>query len=178
MRPKLTEYQVTYATKEYLLSKGWDVIAYNPPGSQGTFTIPNPSKDSGFRGQTGSESPDIIAVHGEIILIVEAKPRVNLEDVNKLLSLKRNLEKLDILQVLVRKVCEANGIDLPNSVKLLWATATGDAETNNDWLGHFRIDILKPMNVSRLKAQSNYYDYFECLVVPAKEWTEDEKAIF
>ena len=73
MSQEIREYAITYAVKNYLLSKNWDVIAYNPPGSQGTFTIPNPSKDGGFRGQTGSESPDIIAIKSGLVMVVECK---------------------------------------------------------------------------------------------------------
>ena len=46
MHQETREYAITYGVKDLLLSRNWDVIAYNPPGSQGTFTIPNPAKEN------------------------------------------------------------------------------------------------------------------------------------
>ena len=63
-----SEYDVAYATKEWLIKNGWTIIAFDPPGAQGTFSIPNPSKKKeGEKGQTGTTAPDIIAVKGDPI---------------------------------------------------------------------------------------------------------------
>jgi len=94
MYQDIKEYAITYAVKDYLLSLNWDVIAYNPPGSQGTFTIPNPSKDGSYRGQTGSESPDVIAVKKNVVLVVECKPSFDLDDAQKLKRLSDDPKKM------------------------------------------------------------------------------------
>lgn len=173
MNPQITEYQVSYAVKEWLLEKKWDVIAYNPPGSQGTFTIPNPNKDGTYRGQTGSESPDIVAVSGGNVLVVEAKPKANVSDSEKLKALSENEPKLEIFTELIRKVCKANQISLPEELTFHWATATSNSTLGLDWLGHIKVEINQPMNMSNLKADINYYTYFRCSLEPAKNWKDD-----
>lgn len=178
MNQPITEYQVSYAVKEWLLERKWDVIAYNPPGSQGTFTIPNPNKDASYRGQTGSESPDIVAVHGDNILVVEAKPRVNLADAEKLKSLSENEPKLEIFRELIRKVCNANQIPIPQDMKFHWATATADGPLGIDWLGHIKVSTNQPMNMSNLEADVDYYSYFVCEFSPAKAWNPELIKLF
>ena len=120
------EYDVTFAVKEWLLENKWDVVAFNPPGAQGTFTIPNPSKDPNYRGQSGSESQDIIAVKDESnVLIVESKPLFNQDDMTKLLNLKENKERMDLLVELLEKVCKANDVLLKKPINLILAKAHG-----------------------------------------------------
>ena len=178
MNQPITEYQVSYAVKEWLLEHKWDVIAYNPPGSQGTFTIPNPSKDASYRGQTGSESPDIVAVNGDNVLVVEAKPKVNLNDANKLKSLSGNDPKLDIFRELIIKVCNANQIPITQNIKFYWATATADDPLEIDWLGHIKVSVNQPMNMSNLKADVDYYSYFVCELTTAKVWDAEFVKLF
>ncbi|MDO8572032.1 MAG: hypothetical protein Q7R79_05115 [bacterium] len=126
---KPTEYDVTFAVKEWLLGHGWDVVAFNPPGSQGTFTIPNPSKDPTYRGQTGSESPDIIAIkNASNILVVESKPQYERSDVIKLLGLARNRERVDLMLELLEKVCSANKVSFKRPVNIFLAKAHGGKE--------------------------------------------------
>ena len=88
----LTEYDVCFATKEYLFNKNYIIVTWNPPGSQGTFTIPNPEKDPTYKGQTGSESPDLIAIKDKEMLFVEAKDNVNssYDDIIKLQNMLSN----------------------------------------------------------------------------------------
>ena len=140
------EYDVSFAVKEWLLKHRWDIAAFNPPGAQGTFTIPNPSKDPKYRGQTGSESPDIIAIKdGKYILMVEAKPVFVNSDVDKLKNLVNNKERVKLLIDILEKVCQANSILFDKSAKIIIAKAHGgqgsllsDAQTflvstDNDW---------------------------------------------
>lgn len=95
----LTEYDISFAVKEYLYSKNYTIITWNPPGSQGTFTIPNPDKDPTYKGQTGSESPDLIAFNSEEILFVEAKDSISksYSDIEKLKRLLSNDKRKELL---------------------------------------------------------------------------------
>lgn len=95
----LTEYDVCFATKEYLFNKNYIIVTWNPPGSQGTFTIPNPAKDPTYRGQTGSESPDLIAIKGNEMLFVEAKDNINssYDDIIKLQNMLSNPKRKKLL---------------------------------------------------------------------------------
>ncbi len=95
----LTEYDVCFATKEYLFNKNYIIVTWNPPGSQGTFTIPNPDKDPTYRGQTGSESPDLIAIKNKEMLFVEAKDNINssYDDIIKLKNMLANPKRKKLL---------------------------------------------------------------------------------
>jgi len=170
---ELTEYQVTYATKEWLTSMKWDVIAFNPPGSQGTFTIPNPEKDPNFRGQTGSESPDIIAVKGRYVLTIEAKPKSDAKDIEKLRKLRDDDERLDLYSTLVRRVCEANEVFLGLPLKFIWATATPDDAPLENWLGHFKVSLVQTMDVSNLVASKDYSTHFAVELSSPTTWDSD-----
>lgn len=106
---KLTEYDISYAVKEYLYDKKYTVITWNPPGSQGTFTIPNPDKDPTYKGQTGSESPDLIAFNSEEIVFVEAKDSISksYSDIEKLIKLLSNNKRRELLFRICTKQMEA-----------------------------------------------------------------------
>ena len=95
----ITEYDVSFAVKEFLLSHDYTIITWNPPGSQGTFTIPNPSKDPLYKGQVGSESPDIIAFNNEEIVLVEAKDAINksFSDITKMERMLEDLQRRALL---------------------------------------------------------------------------------
>lgn len=110
----LTEYDVCFATKEYLFDKGYIIVTWNPPGSQGTFTIPNPSKDPTYKGQTGSESPDLIAVNDREILFVEAKDNVakSYDDIIKLKNLLLNPKRKSLLFTICHNQMKAIGYDI------------------------------------------------------------------
>ena len=129
IKKSVSEYDVTFAVKEWLLKHGWDVVAFNPPGSQGTFTIPNPAKDPAYRGQTGSEAPDIIAVKSKnTILVIEAKPQYNESDTEKLMGLYKNKPRMELLTELVKKMCIANNVALDLPVRVILAKAHGGEE--------------------------------------------------
>lgn len=96
-----SEYDVSYAIKQWLLLHGWNIIAFNPPRSQGTFSLPNPSKNPAYKGQTDTTCPDIIAIKENYLLIVECKD-TNLakikSDVEKLRNFLINTERVDCLK--------------------------------------------------------------------------------
>ena len=178
MSQKVKEYAITYGVKGLLLSKKWDVIAYNPPGSQGTFTIPNPSKDGGYRGQTGSESPDVIAIKEDIVLIVECKSNFNLEDSQKLQRLSKNSEKMEILGTLIRRVCDANGIALPRTLRYVFALAYQGKKHNLPNLGFISVDVRDDFDITNLSAKSSYENMFATKLFPASVWESDIRRLF
>lgn len=108
---KLTEYDISFATKEYLLDKGCKIVTWNPPGSQGTFTIPNPAKDPANKGQDGSESPDLIAYNDTEIFFVEAKDSAakSLTDIDKLRKLLNDSKRKGLLYQICTKQMQALG---------------------------------------------------------------------
>ena len=127
---KLTEYDVSFAVKEYLYNDNYTIITWNPPGSQGTFTIPNPDKDPTYKGQTGSESPDLIAFNSEEILFIEAKDAIvkSFADIEKLKKLLANEKRKKLLFNICTKQMEALGhkVNL-ESLKIKIGVAVPDA---------------------------------------------------
>lgn len=122
----LTEYDVCYATKEYLKKKGYTIVTWNPPGSQGTFTIPNPAKDPNYKGQTGSESPDLIVVNNQEILFVEAKDNINssYDDIIKLKNMLSNPKRKDLLYTICHNQMLALGKNVDfHALKIRYAVA-------------------------------------------------------
>lgn len=170
MSQEVREYAITYGVKDLLLSKNWDVIAYNPPGSQGTFTIPNPSKDGGYRGQTGSESPDVIAIKKNVVLIIECKPSFNLEDANKMKRLSEDAKKMDILNILIRRVCAANEIVINGELKYIYALAYQGINHNEKELGFIKVNVSEKFDITDVPAESSYERFFQAEISPASTW--------
>lgn len=173
MSRNLSEYAVTYGTKLYLLANSWEVIAYNPPGSQGTFTIPNPGKDGAYRGQTGSESPDIIAIKDKYVLLVECKPGYDYADSVKLKSLRENSEKMEILEELIRRVCSANKVLLPEKLEYIFALAYSGREHGHPELGFLNISVDSMFDITTIVAQENYSSMFKAAFTPASSWSKE-----
>jgi hypothetical protein len=172
MSQEVKEYAITYGVKNFLLSKNWDVIAYNPPGSQGTFTIPNPSKDGGYRGQTGSESPDVLAIKNNVVLVVECKPAFNLDDAEKMKRLSKDSKKMEILDILIRRVCAANEIDVSSSLIYIYALAFQGERNQEKELGFIEVEVSELFDITHIPAESSYEEYFNATLLPASNWED------
>jgi Holliday junction resolvase len=125
-----SEYDVTYSVKEWLIHHSWRVVAFDPPGAQGTFSIPNPSKkEKGYKGQTGTQSPDIIAIKNNIILIIECKDYGDLkikQDIIKLNEFLQNESRMNVFEKIIVHACKANEILLTfDNSKIIFAKAHG-----------------------------------------------------
>jgi len=178
MSQEVREYAITYGVKDFLLSKKWDVIAYNPPGSQGTFTIPNPSKDGGYRGQTGSESPDVIAIKNNVVLIVECKSSFNLGDSNKMKRLSEDAKKMEILNILIRRVCAANEINISGNLKYIYALAYQGEMHKEKELGLIKVDVSEKFDITEVPAESSYERFFRASISPASTWENKVLELF
>jgi hypothetical protein len=170
MSQEVKEYSITYGVKNFLLSKNWDVIAYNPPGSQGTFTIPNPSKDGGYRGQTGSESPDVLAIKSNVVLVVECKPSFNQDDAEKMKRLSKNSKKMEILDILIRRVCAANEIQVSQDLLYIYALAFQGERNQEKELGYIKVEVSENFDITHLPAKSSYENFFSATLFPASNW--------
>lgn len=161
----VSEYDVTFAVKEWLLRHNWDVVAFNPPGSQGTFTIPNPAKDPRYKGQTGSEAPDIIAVKNKnTILIVESKPRYSKKDVEKLLNLLKNKARMELLIKLIKNICIANNVQFEKPIKVILAKAHGgDPDLRKD-METFLVSVKKEWDATNIDPTIDPFDFIEVIL--------------
>lgn len=158
----VNEYDVTFAVKEWLLENGWNVIAFNPPGAQGTFTIPNPSKAPKYRGQSGSESPDIIAVKNETnVLIVESKPLFNQSDTEKLLNLKDNKERMNLLIELLERVCKANNVPFKKPVNVILARAHAGQDSLSMDMQTFLVSTDNKWNPRKIDPKIDPYKFMK-----------------
>ena len=147
----VSEYDVTFAVKEWLLRHKWDVVAFNPPGSQGTFTIPDPAKDPKYKGQTGSEAPDIIAVKNKVtILIVESKPHYDKKDAEKLLNLCKNKVRMKLFIKLIKNICIANNVAFRKPVKIILAKAHGGKPNLRKDMETFLVSVIKKWDPSNI----------------------------
>jgi hypothetical protein len=162
----VNEYDISFAVKEWLLKHGWEIAAFNPPGAQGTFTIPNPEKDPNYRGQSGSESPDIIAVKNKInILIVESKPAFNKHDTEKLLNLKNNIERMGILFELLKKVCLANDIPLEKPTNVILAKAHSGKDTVIVDMQTFLVTTDNSWNPQKIDPKIDPYNFMKVVFI-------------
>jgi hypothetical protein len=158
----VNEYDVTFSVKEWLLEHDWNVVAFNPPGSQGTFTIPNPSKDPKYRGQTGSEAPDIIAVKkGGYVLIIECKPKYNQKDTEKSLNFYKNKERMNLLMELLERVCNANEIEFKKSVRVILAKAHGGKDALRMDMQTFIVSTSNKWNPLRIDPSIDPYKFMK-----------------
>lgn len=167
----IDEYDVTYAVKEWLIRHGWKIIAFNPPGAQGTFTIPNPSKDPRYRGQTGSKSPDLIGVKdSRYLLVLESKPIFDKKDVMKLVDLVKNKVRLKLLLDIVEKVCKANDVKFNrDECILILGKAHGGASNVLPSIETFIVSTLFNWNSDRIEATVNPLKYMKVNYIPSSE---------
>lgn len=170
----MREYDVTYIAKEFLSRKGWKIIAYNPPGSQGTFTITNPQKDHTYKGQTGSLSPDIVAFKiikdKNILYIVESKPTYNEDDVKKMINMFRDKERVKIFLDLIIGYTKANGINFDKNMgtKIRFAKAHGgdiNPVPNIDTI-HIHA-INEKWDPENINPKEDIYSNFSVVFIPA-----------
>jgi hypothetical protein len=178
MSTPTNEYVITYGAKLYLIEKKWDVIAYNPPGSQGTFTIPNPSKDGREKGQTGSESPDVIAVKDGFVLIVECKPNFDSGDSLKLKRLSQDEQKMEVLDILIRRVCKANEIGLPETLQYIYALAYSGQPHKIESLGFLNVIVSELFDIRTIAARPSFKEYFRAELAPAADWPSEALLLF
>lgn len=158
------EYDVTFAVKEWLLRHTWDIITFNPPGSQGTFTIPNPAKDPKYKGQTGSEAPDIIAIkESKYVLIIECKPKYTQKDTDKLLNFYKNKERMDLLIYLLEKVCEANNTKFKKPAKVILAKAHGGQDALRIDMQTFLVSTSNKWNPIKIDPEIDPYRYMKVI---------------
>jgi hypothetical protein len=174
---KISEYDVSFAIKEFLISKDYIILTWNPPGSQGTFTIPNPKKDPNYKGQEGSESPDIIAYKNRELLVVEVKDSINkiAYDVSKVKNLLNDNERKKLLFKIIKKQAEANkiNIDIDNSIVKLGIgipKSEGEIEKkiakNQYQISFFIVELLKKdWDNKIIDANTNFLNIFKVKVI-------------
>jgi len=164
------EYDVTFAVKEWLLKNGWRVVVFNPPGAQGTFTIPNPEKDPSYRGQTGSLAPDIVAIKDrDKMLLIESKPKFAKADITKVQKLLEDPVRQDLIRRLVEAICSANDIGFSREkLKIRYAKAHGPPARGSDSVDTFLVETVAEWNSSRLRPPIRASTVFRVTYFPSR----------
>lgn len=170
----VSEYDVTFAVKEWLIRNRWNVIAFNPPGAQGTFTIPNPKKKAGYRGQTGSLSPDLIAIkNSKYMMVVESKPKFDKSDIEKMMSLFKDEERVRLLLTIVDKVCKANNVPFnKGEVTIILAKAHGGETCLYNGLETFHVSVKSIWDSEVIKASDDPLEYMQVNYYPSSKEIE------
>lgn len=71
--------------KRFLRASGWSVVGGQPPSGTDHIPVLEIKAGSGLaKGSLGSFKPDLVACYGTRVIVVEIKPKFNLEDVQKL----------------------------------------------------------------------------------------------
>jgi len=79
----LSEEKVTRELIRFHQREGWNVVSFDLPETGAGERIPPNNRQTGTK-QRGSIVPDIVAVNGEILRLVESKPKFDMNDVRKL----------------------------------------------------------------------------------------------
>lgn len=161
----LTEYEITYITKEYLQKNWWIIITYNPPGSQWTFTIPDPIKDNTYKWQNWSMSPDIVAYkkNENCFLIVESKPIYNKADVQKMIKMFSNNERIIIFYDIIRWYANANKLDIiiNNQTSIIFAKShSWDVNLIDEDINTILINKKNDFNPHNFNAKKNILENY------------------
>jgi len=169
-----SEYDVAYITKQWLINNKWRVIAFNPPGAQGAFSIPNPKKKKkGYKGQTGTEAPDIIAIKDNQILIVECKPFATQsikKDVEKLTNFLINPEREVLFKRIIEIACKANKVEFsPDKSSILLGKAHGGELLLQDHIETFHVKIVGTWDDTKIDPEADLSKIIKIKYHPTSE---------
>lgn len=93
----MKEEAITLAVVKFLRAHGFEIIAFDYPGSGSGLRLSPDNRSSKNNGII----PDVIAFRGDCLIIIESKPTFVLEDVNKLQPLRNGVDYATSLQRLL-----------------------------------------------------------------------------
>jgi hypothetical protein len=83
----MTEERVTKAILQWLEKNRWNIVCFDFPQS-GTGVLLHPNKKIRTSKNKGAIMPDIVAIKGTMVIIMENKDRFVLDDFNKIQDLR------------------------------------------------------------------------------------------
>jgi len=114
----MSEGKIYYFLKNFLLDKGWKLLAGEPPGgSDNVCRIEIRSKDRVGIGSKGSYKIDLIFLSKNTLFLIELKPRYNQGDVNKLNEV--TTQRLNDLFDALEERCGVNRKNIQQIVKCI-----------------------------------------------------------
>lgn len=142
----MSEGKIYYFLKNFLLDKGWKLLAGEPPdGSDNVCRIEIRSKNRVGIGSKGSYKIDLIFLNKNTLFLIELKPRYNQGDVNKLNEI--TTQRLHDLFDALKERCGVNREDILQIVKCIGVGSLNHA-LPEDFVG-FIVEGEKKINVER-----------------------------
>ena len=109
----MREDEVYRASKKWFVDQEFQLLAGQPPRGTDRLPVVEIKAPNGKgKGSLGSFKPDLIVANSNVVLIVECKPRYDKGDVEKLLSIRDDLRRLDALvsELRQRRLFERRGL--------------------------------------------------------------------
>lgn len=114
----MDEGEVYEGAKLLLRRLGWELLAGQPPGGTNSLPVVEVKPGAtGLTGSLGSLKPDLIAYKDKVVLVVEAKPRFDAGDEEKLTALLKSEARISALvsELRQRSLLERRGIEVGDS---------------------------------------------------------------
>jgi hypothetical protein len=85
---------------------------------------------------------------------------------------------MEILNILIRRVCAANGIKTSEHFNFIYALAYQGKMHNVKELGFIKVDVSNEFNITDLVAESSYERFFRASITPASTWEDEILELF
>jgi len=146
----MNEGKIYYFLKNYLINKGWNILAGEPPnGSNSVPRIEIRSKNRLGIGSKGSYKIDLISLKLNTLLLIELKPKYNQGDINKLNVVTS--ERIGDLFDALKERCGLNRDKIKQVVKCIGVNTLGNNTLPSDFLAF----LVKGENEIELKYGDN-----------------------
>lgn len=152
----MSEGKIYYYLKQFLLDKGWKLLAGEPPdGSNNVCRIEIRDKDKVGIGSKGSYKIDLIFLHKKTLFLIELKPQYNQGDINKLNEI--TTRRLDDLFNALKERCSLSKENIKQIVKCVGIGSLNNHFLPIDFLGfvvkgenNIKIEYGKNLNMLSL----------------------------
>ncbi len=130
----MSEGQIYYFLKHFLLNKGWTLLAGEPPdGSDNVCRIEIRNKNRIGIGSKGSYKIDLIFLRKDILFLIELKPQYNQGDIDKLNEI--TTQRVDDLLDALEERCHLNRKDIRQIIKCIGVGTLNNHTLSTDLLG-------------------------------------------
>jgi hypothetical protein len=129
----MNEGEVYFYLKQFLLDKGWGILAGEPPdGSDDLPRVEIRNRNKVGIGSKGSYKIDLIGFKDNVLLLIELKPKFNQGDIDKLNIIKS--ERLEDLFSALNERCGLKEGDFKEIIKCIGVGDLCGRESIDDFL--------------------------------------------
>ena len=79
---------------------------------------------------------------------------------------------MEILDILIRRVCAANEIDVSSRLIYIYALAFQGERNQEKELGFIEVEVSELFDITHIPAESSYEEYFNATLLPASNWED------